>query len=476
MLLSGDGALQDKYEESLTSKCWDSFCSKEDPASTSCYRKIFIWLEKIFNRSLSLPVDKIVCFLFAFYLPVSYIIRNFIGIDILASLWEELFICAGIFVIYLKGRFDRVSSIEVTLLLYIVGCLLLCMINRPYPAVAFPGFRAQVEYIVWFFIMIRLIDSKDTARWIIWLFAGVVFVMCLHGIYQYIVAVPVPENWTSQSEMSVRTRVFSITGSPNIFGDLIVMAAPSVAALIYYCKKPWEKFAALCCTGIMCLCILFTFSKGAWVGLMVAVLVFAMYCDKRLLLAAAGAIAVVLAAVPSIVNRITYLFTSDYQEATLRGGRAMRWNLGQNLLASGNKWLGFGFGRYGGAVAMNNKLLDATEDFDYFYLDNYYMKTLVEGGYIALILFLLCIVVLLIYGVRSCHRSGLYFNSERSIDPLFRNSGNDKILCVGIFAGLCGVLVHCYFENIFEETYMMAYFWGLAAIMIYFGYFAKEDD
>ena len=27
-----------------------------------------------------------------------------------------------------------------------------------------------------------------------------------------------------------------------------------------------------------------------------------------------------------------------------------------------------------------------------------------------------------------------------------------------------GVMLHCYFENIFEVPYMVAYFWGLAAV------------
>jgi len=379
MLLSGDGLLQDLYEESATRKCWDRFCSASDPAETSVYRVPFLWLEKVLDRALSWPIDKLILICFAFYLPIGYILRNYVGIAVLTSVWEELFICAGIAVVYVKGRFDRVSSLEVCLVLYIAVCLFLCLINRPYPSVAFEGFRAQVEYIVWFFIIIRLIDSEKSAKWMLWIFLGVVFLMCLHGIYQYIIGVEVPASWTSQTESAVRTRVFSITGSPNIFGDMIVMAAPSMAALIYYCKKPIEKFIAFACTGLMCICILFTFSKGAWLGLMVAVIVFSMYCDKRILLAGATGISAVLAVFPSIVSRITYLFTSDYAEASARGGRAMRWELGRNLLAEGNKWLGYGFGRYGGAVAMNNKLLDETEEFKYYYLDNYYMKTMVEG-------------------------------------------------------------------------------------------------
>ena len=473
-LLSGNNSIHRLYEESRCKQIWDDFCSAEDPAKTSIYAKPFIWLEKVLDRSLPLPLDSLMCWLFALYLPIEYVIRDVLSIGILASVWEELFICAGIFVIYLKGRFNRVSSVEVFMLLYMLVGLILCLINRPYPSVAFAGWRAQFEYMVWFMLIIRLIDSAKTAKILVWIFTGVVFLMTLHGIYQYIIAVPIPASWTSQTEMAVRTRVFSITGSPNIFGDIIVLAAPSLASLIYYLRKPLHKFAAFCGLGVMLLCILFTFSKGSWIGLIVAVLLFAMYLDKRIILAMGTAMAVVLAAVPSVTNRLTYLFTTDYVEASAVGGRAMRWALGKTLLYENSKWIGFGLGRYGGAVAMNNQMLDKTEEFAYYYMDNYYLKTLVEMGYIGLIFFILLLVVLLIYGFKSCHRAGSDFNSDYAIDPLFRNIGNDKVIAVGVFSGICGCLAHCYFENIFEEPYMMAYFWGLAAVLIYLGYYKKK--
>ena len=58
----------------------------------------------------------------------------------------------------------------------------------------------------------------------------------------------------------------------------------------------------------------------------------------------------------------------------------------------------------------------------------------------------------------------------RGVDPLFRAEGSDRLLCAGLLSGMCGLLVHCYFENIFEEPYMMAYFWGLAAVLLSFRY------
>ena len=40
-------------------------------------------------------------------------------------------------------------------------------------------------------------------------------------------------------------------------------------------------------------------------------------------------------------------------------------------------------------------------------------------------------------------------------------------MCAGMLSGMAGVLVHCYFENIFEEPYMMAIFWTIAAMTVY---------
>ena len=124
---------------------------------------------------------------------------------------------------------------------------------------------------------------------------------------------------------------------------------------------------------------------------------------------------------------------------------------------------------------MNNQVQDKIDGFTYFYMDNYYMKTLVEMGIIGLIFFILLLVVLLIAGFRSAGRCGRELPSDRALDSLVRNAGNDRIICAGVLSGLCGVLVHCYYENIFEEPYMMAYFWGLAAALLYLGLYAPAQ-
>ena len=54
-----------------------------------------------------------------------------------------------------------------------------------------------------------------------------------------------------------------------------------------------------------------------------------------------------------------------------------------------------------------------------------------------------------------------------------KQNRNYPLVC-GMFCGLLGVLVHCFFENIFEEPYMMVYFWAIAAMIVYFGFLRDE--
>ena len=513
--------LSESYDQSLSARLWNRFCSVKNPGPTSAWArlwmkirsfweymgeilshslfyKIVIWFRDlyfkltetsiVFSRINKLSLHQWILVAFGAYLPIEYVLRDIIGIGIIASVWEEAFM-AGTFVLILwrvglkqTRTIDRSTPVGALILLYMAVGFLLMNLVQPYPSIAFAGLRAQVMYMVWFWLILHMIEDDKDFKVLFTSFASVVFLLSLHGIYQFIVAVPIPSSWVSQTEAGVRTRVFSLTGSPNIFGSLLVMGAPLVESLMYYCKKPLYKVLALMGTGIMCVCLLFTFSKGAWLGIMLAIVLFALFLDKRLFGVMGAAIAVVLTAVPSVTNRITYLFTSDYRQASAVGGRTLRWETGLNLLHDNNPWLGFGLGRFGGAVAMNNQILDKTEEFSYFYMDNYYLKTMVEMGYIGLIFFVLVLVGLAIWGIRAIHQSDDRFEHgkgyvapDRSVDPLFRNEGNIKALTVGIFSGLMGVLLHCYFENIFEEPYMMAYFWGLAAAIMYAGFFRKRS-
>ena len=181
------------------------------------------------------------------------------------------------------------------------------------------------------------------------------------------------------------------------------------------------------------------------------------------LLIAAGCVACTL---PFVRSRIGFLFTSDFAEANTSGGRAGRKLVAMTLLEQRGKATGVGLGMFGGAVAMQNQVIDHQA---YFYVDNYYLKLMIEMGYTGLAAFLITVLSFLVNGCRALYRTAQL--KKQGLSRLFP-------LCAGCFAGLCGVLVHCGFENIFEEPYMMAYFWTIAAMLIWAGFLQnprKED-
>lgn len=417
---------------------------------------------------------------FGLYLPLEYLIRDTLGIAALASVWEEAFIIVALLLILWRralgqsAALSRETVLDAWILLFFVVGLVLMSLVRPYPSVALPGYRIVMQYILWYFLILRLLEDDRDFRLLWGTLVVLSLFLSLHSIYQYAIGVEIPAGWVSQTEMGVRTRVFSLTGSPNILGSLLVLTLPLLAAGIYYFRHPLIKLAFSFATALSGLALLFTFSRGAWLGLIAAVIIFAWFIDKRLLALLGAAAATVLVFVPAITSRITYLFTQDYAEASAIGGRALRWELGRQLLAESHPWLGFGLGRFGGAVAMDNQILDATETFSYFYMDSYYLKTLVEMGYLGLIAFLLMLAALVYIGLKAIRDSDLSFVGVPG-DPLTRAVGNKRVLAIALFSALIGVLTHCYFENIFEEPYMTAYFWGIAAMLVYLGFFSNKQ-
>lgn len=401
-------------------------------------------------------------YVFAFYLPIDWALRDVLKIAALASVWDEAFLLFTILYLLTERAFGynneapRTSPVDGGILFFMgLGAALMIVVS-PRFYIAFQGYRATVQYLLWFFLVLRLFkDRRDVMR----VYKSLVLIaslIALHGIYQFIVAVPIPAHWQTHTEVAVRTRVFSIFGSPNIMGTFMVLFAPMTAALAYSEKKMEMKVLAWALTVLMCFACLFTFSRGAWLGMAVAVILFAILVDRRLLLllviVAAGAFCV-----PDVRNRILFLFTDQFAAASKGGGRQGRWQIGMSLLREKHPFLGFGLGRYGGAVAMNNKV---ETRFDYYYLDNYYMRILVEMGYAGLIGYLIMLANSFVTALRS----------------VFRTRGtNASPLCAGMLAGMSGVMAHCLYENIFEEPYMMAYFWGMAAMICFLGFIEKKE-
>jgi O-antigen ligase len=410
--------------------------------------------------------------LMAAMLPLDVLFRRVLPLGSAASLWDKAYF--ALLLLFIPWRLmmsrepvkPRPSAVDGAIIIFGGIGFFLMFAGGHDLRIAFDGLRAQAFFIPMFFVAHRLISDEGDLMAFIVPFAFIGTLVAFHGVYQYIVGTPIPYAWVAQTEMGVRTRAFSILGSPNIKASYLIMTAPPAVALAYMAKpwfegRPnWQKIIAQLmffgAGAVMCLGCLLTFSRGGWLGMGAAIVVFALLRDRRLLFLLAAVLAVAVF-IPEIANRVTFLFTSDFAEASQRAGRAIRWEVGWELLSRSNPLLGFGLGRFGGAVAMQNQVIEGMQ---YFYMDNYYMKTLVEMGWLGLAGYLFLLGALMVSGLRAYTR--VYE------DPRLR------AMAAALIAALAGVLTHCYFENIFEVPYMLAYFWMLGGALLALPYLKRH--
>jgi len=102
-----------------------------------------------------------------------------------------------------------------------------------------------------------------------WLLAGLAVLLSL-GVYQWFYAVdsavlrfdPVRSVWIP--------RLSSVMAHPSIFGEYLVMAVSLLAAIVVVARKTAWRYSAVVGLAVLAPFIFLTYSRGVWVGLVVA--------------------------------------------------------------------------------------------------------------------------------------------------------------------------------------------------------------
>jgi O-antigen ligase len=107
-------------------------------------------------------------------------------------------------------------------------------------------------------------------------------------------------------------RVFAFYENPNAFGEVLLLLLPLSFALILCARTWWGKALAVCSALMGCASIAMTYSRAAWIGLAVALLLFLFLWNKKvlpavILLALAGT----LLLPDTVSNRIVSIFSSS---------------------------------------------------------------------------------------------------------------------------------------------------------------------
>ncbi|MEA3464292.1 MAG: O-antigen ligase family protein [Patescibacteria group bacterium] len=135
------------------------------------------------------------------------------------------------------------------------------------------GFYSLIHYLLFFVLLIlSLKDWRQVKRIIITIISASALV-CLYGLLQYFALDPL--EW---KEKALYTgRIFSSLGQPNFLGQYLIMVLPvSVFGLVFIAKKLISRFLTLILILMQLACLLFTYSRAAWLGLLASLGIFAL--------------------------------------------------------------------------------------------------------------------------------------------------------------------------------------------------------
>ena len=131
--------------------------------------------------------------------------------------------------------------------------------------------------------------------------------VALYGIYQYISGITGDASWVDTDMFSdIRTRVFSTLGNPNVLSEYLLLVIPFACAGVLAAKHWFVKIIFLGFSGVMLLCMLLTYSRGGWLALLIAAMLFLVIWDRRFIILGIVGIAALFFILPeTIVSRFT---------------------------------------------------------------------------------------------------------------------------------------------------------------------------
>lgn len=267
----------------------------------------------------------------------------------------------------------------------------------------------------------------------------------VYGLLQYVFGWGYQSRaWIDRDMFSdISFRATSTLDNPNMLGQYLILAVPMGGAKLLGAKN-WagRAFYFICC-GLMCLCMLLTMSRGAWLGLLFAGAVFVVLLNPRLILLLPVALAGLWLLLPdTIINRFASIGNLSDASTTFR---VYIWMGTLSMLK--NNWLS-GIGPGAEAFNMVYPAYSLNGIFTP-HSHNLFLQIVCDAGIAALAVFLILLFV--------------YFRLMCSAISREHN-WTSRIHQIAFTAGVCGFLVQGMTDYSFYNYRVLFLFWTYLAL------------
>ena len=268
------------------------------------------------------------------------------------------------------------------------------------------------------------------------------------GIFQYFFGA-VSTIWQDTAMFAdIRGRAVSTFENPNVLGEYLILIAPIIFAMCIISKNAQTRFRYFSAFALCCACLVLTWSRGAWLGFMIAAFLFLMLSTHK-------AFACALLGIPAVCLGISFFLNTSIVDRLLSIGNTAdsstmyRFNIWRGTLGmlSDTWFYGIGIGTEAFSSVYPGYALAGTEVAPHSH--SLYLQITSEMGIFALIIFIaFCLAFI---------GMSLSTLKNTSVKRL-------KFILLGLFCGTCAFLIQGLTDYVWYNYRIFLLFWAVVGL------------
>lgn len=374
-----------------------------------------------------------------------------------------ILIAVSFFIKLIRGkRVIRFSLVDIPVMMLSVF-FLLGGINSVDRDSSIPKMLLYICLISMYFIVRNLLCSQKMLTRAISCCIVSLGLVSLIGIGEYFIGTPTL-GWLDIGTFDyIRGRAVATFENPNVLGEFLLMTIPMAFSFAFVRQSdeigPRGHFASAIAALLGCACLILTWSRGAWLGLAVSFIFFALIASRNifsaLIIASPLASLLVFAKDTAIFDRFTNFSDSStsYRLNIWRGAL----NMIRDDLVSG-----IGIGEQAFASVYPAYSIGGAEIA--YHSHSLYLQLTAEMGIFALIFFIIFVFCI----------SARCFSHLRKCSSL-----KEKMMCIALFTGIFAFLFQGLTDFVFYNYRIFLFFWMMVGLAVSYTDFAaakKKED
>lgn len=310
----------------------------------------------------------------------------------------------------------------------------------------------MIAFVLSYFVVINTIENEKQFKFILYIFSIAAVITAFYGLYQYMFGDLYSQAWLDKEMFEdIKMRVYSTFENPNVYGEYLILAIPIIAGLLWTEKGIFKKLFWLGSLGVTMLALALTFSRGCWLGIILAIGLLAIMIDRKFILLGIVVLLFLPFVLPeSIINRFLSIGNMGDSSTSYR---VYIW-MGTLAMLADYWFSGIGLG-----ITSFNTIypIYSYNDISAPHSHNLYLQLVVEFGIVGLIVFL-----------------GMLYNFYK--ETIISICKKKNILTSSLIAGVSGFMLQSMFDHTWYNYRVVLIFWIIIAFGLVSTKVSKSDE